>query len=605
MTPWKDLNDRGVLLAADGDLPAARTVLEAALDVVAPAERPQALLNLAQVVDLLGERERAVELLTEALALDDGAMRASLVAARADVLPWLGRWDEAWWDVEQALMGADPADEAVLRTTRVALLVMVGRSAEAERDAVETAALAAHHAPHLLANLHANLAALAEEAGDTARAGTHRRLAEDRGDPLVGVLVARALWLLGQVRLPEALADLDEASARVGQGAAEAVVRAVRALVLAAGGWYAEADAEARHALDLAYADLPQLAAFVHKTLAEVASGTGDLASAAGHLDLARELCAATGDVEGEFVALVGAGRVAYLAADPDRADALYEEAALLADDPRRQAVCLHGRAAVAVSRGRPGDAVALLDRVLDLFGDDASPLEVVAVRQVRGAALEAVGEFAAAESCYAEAAEVCEAAGLWHVALGMAWWRADALVRRAAAATGEERRALGARALDLALPAALAAEAVRQRFPHGPLRERWAALASAPATRSAFLAIRAVEDVALAAEYLDHVAGAVSLDASDAVSPDASGAVAERGALVSLPVPPPVGDALPYAASGFSGGDDPAFASVGFALPPRVRVDPAVPSALDHWIDVAARRYGFPVRADRAVPSW
>ena len=127
-------------------------------------------------------------------------------------------------------------------------------------------------------------------------------------------------------------------------------------------------------------------------------------------------------------------------------------------------------------------------------------------------------GEFAAAETCYEEASATCAAAGLWHVVLGMAWWRADALVRSAAAVTGEERQAIAGRALDLALPAALAAEAVRQRFPHGPLRERWVALASAPAIRSAFLAIRAVADVELAAAYIDHLAGAVSFDAGSAL---------------------------------------------------------------------------------------
>ncbi|MGM1058343.1 hypothetical protein [Saccharothrix sp. Mg75] len=683
MTSWEDLNDRGVGLAAQGDLEGARTALAAALDAVPPDGRADVLLNLAHVVEALGDPRHALDLLTEALAREPG--RADLVAARADVLRSLDRWDEAWRDVERALATADPEGEAVLRDTRVVLLAAAGRTTEALREAEEAVRLASRHAPHLVANLYATLALLAEQAGDGARAEEYRRLADAPGagltderwaravelnargtvlaasgdvagaigvfeaayretlvsddaealvcragvagnlanltDPhrwataavdagraatalvgdaystssvLVGALVARARWLHGRARAAEALADLDEA---LELGHQEVVVRAVRALVLATGGWYAEAEAEGRRALDLAYAQAPLFAAFTHRTLAEVASGTGDLAGALEHLTLARELCAAGGDLDGEVTALVSAGRVAYLSADADRADALYGEAEQVADSPRLRAVCLHGRGAVALLRGRPHDALALLDRAADLLGADATPLEVVAVQQVRGAALEALGRFAEAESRYAEAAAVCESAGLWHVALGAAWWRADALVRRAAAAAGEERRALAGRALDLALPAALAAEAVRQRFPHGPLRERWAALASAPATRSAFLAIRAVEDVALAAEYVDHVAGSVSLGAS--------GVPVERGELVSLPVPPPVADHLPYAASGFPGGDDPAFAPLGFALPPRVRVDPATPSALDRWIDVAAERYGFPVRADRAVASW
>jgi hypothetical protein len=314
---------------------------------------------------------------------------------------------------------------------------------------------------------------------------------------------------------------------------------------------------------------------------------------------VARDLSAATGDVAGEATALLSSARLAYLASDADRADALYGEAeALLADDPRHVAACLLGRAAVAVLRDEPREALALSDRALALPGT-ATTRESLALHQIRGSAFEATQDFAEAESCYAEAATLCEAAGLWHAALGMAWWRADALIRRAAGATDHERQQLGRRALDLALPAALASEAVRQRFPHGPLRERWVALASAPATRSAFLAIRALGDSTLAAEYIDHIAGAVSLHAEGVTTP------VQRGELVTLPEPPTTAEHLPYAASGFATGTDPAFPPTGFELPPRVRLDPAVPTTLDAWIDLAEQRYGFPVRSERVVASW
>jgi tetratricopeptide (TPR) repeat protein len=406
--------------------------------------------------------------------------------------------------------------------------------------------------------------------------------------------VSRALMHLAGTRLPEALAALDEAAAAGADRPVMATVHAVRARVLAVGGWYADAAREGRTALDLAYATMPELAASVHVTLAEVASGTGDLPEAVEHLALARDLCAADGDVAGEVAALVSSARLAYLAADPGRADALYGEAErLLPDDPHRLAQCLTGRAAVAVLRGGPDPAVALVDRALHLLDGAASPVELVGMQQVRGAAFEAAGDFVAAEACYAEAAARCATAGLWHVALGMTWWRADALVRRAAAVTGAERATIAARALDLALPAALAAEAVRQRFPHGPLRERWVTLASAPAVRTAFLTIRAVEDVGLAAAYVDHLAGAVSFETA--------GPTLTRDELASLPAPPGAAADLPAA----SPEPGPGFAAAGFDLPPRVRSDPAVPTALDRWIDVTEERYGFPVRSAGAVVSW
>ncbi|TQM79572.1 hypothetical protein FHX81_1881 [Saccharothrix saharensis] len=694
MSDWSASHDEGVRLAADGDVAGARAALEAALTAAPPADRPHVLVNLAHVVDLAGERQLAVDLLTEAIEAGEGQVWVMALASRADLLPWLDRWDEAWRDVEGALADADATGEVVLRTSRVGLLMAAGRLAEAEAEATRTVDLAARHAPEYLENLYAGLALLADEAGDERRAAMYRMLADNPGRQplgprwrrfvelnaegvallaagdraaaksafdaayletldvddveavvcragvagnlagvadhpddvvrwsteaveaarealsqvgdaygsatvLVNALVSRAAARQRQTRLPEALADLDDAldivTAADDGESHEATVRALRARVLATGGWFAEAADEARRALDLAYSAAPALAASVHLTWAEITSATGDLPGASEHLALARELSAATGDVPGEATALLSAARLAYLASDADRADALYDEAdALLADDPGRRAVCLHGRAAVAVLRGRPREALALADRALALLGA-ATPLQEVAVHQVRGSAFEAARDFAEAEACYARAAELCEAAGLWHVALGMAWWRADALVRRAAAVTGDERRRLGHRALDLALPAALAAEAVRQRFPHGPLRERWVALASAPATRTAFLAIRAVQDVTLAAEYVDHVAGSVSLQAEGA------GHV-ERGELVALPAPPVVEAHLPYAAAGLATGADPA---TGFDLPPRVRLDPAVPTALDAWIDVAERRYGFPVRSGRAVASW
>lgn len=678
---WKDLSNDGVRLAASGDVAGARTALEAAVAQAPPAHRAQALLNLAHVVDLAGDRQHAVDLMTEALPVAKGPVRALLIASRADLLPWLGRWDEAWQDVTDALTVF--ADQVPLLHSQVGLLMMAGRLAEAEAAAVAAIPLAARHAPQYVANFYACLAQLAEAAGDEQRAAQYRLLAgTPAGQPLgpqwqrftelnaegaaraaegdragaeaaflaahretggkddvdalvcraavagnlagvaedalrwsteavelarsvlaaegdvygvagvlVNALMSRASAYLARGRLPEALAELDEALTVPLDSVAESNVRAGRARVLAIGGWFTEAAAEARRALDLAYAVQPALAAQVHSTLSEIASATGDLAGATEHLALARDLYAATGDVAGEATAVLSLARLAYLAADADQADRLYDEAErLVVDDPYRQAVCLLGRAAVSVLRGRP--RVDLVNQAAVLLGPSAGPLEVVSVNQIRGSTYEAAGEYAAAEACYAEAEARCAAAGLWHVALGMAWWRADALVRRAAAVTGAERHAIAAQALDLALPAALAAEAVRQRFPHGPLRERWVALAAAPATRSAFLAIRAVEDTALAAEYIDHIAGAVSLDASGVV-------VAAREDLVSLPVPA----SLPLAAAGFGAGAE--FAAEEFELPPRVRFDPTVPSTMDAWIDVTEARYGFPVRSRRAVAAW
>ncbi|PPK67215.1 hypothetical protein V5P93_003552 [Actinokineospora auranticolor] len=358
-----------------------------------------------------------------------------------------------------------------------------------------------------------------------------------------------------------------------------AAAHAIRAAFLTSTGQFAEAAAAAETALEAAYATAPELAASVHLVLAEIAGTTGDPAGSAAHLDLARDLAAATGDRESEITALLSQARLAYLAADNDLAEARYEEAErllLVTGDTRGLSVSLHGRAAVAISRGRPHDALEALDRVLAALGADAGPVDLVATYQVQGGAWAALGVFDRADERYAAATEVATRAGLWHVALGVAWWRADGLVRWASTVEGARRRELCLRALDLALPAALAAEAARGRFPHGPLRERWVALASEPATRAAFTALRGLGDVVLVAAYIDHLAATVSLEPAHADLP--------RDELLTLPVPE---------------------TTTAFTLPPRVRIDPATPSPLDAWIDEAERRYGFPVRSTAVVASW
>ncbi|MEU5692854.1 hypothetical protein [Actinosynnema sp. NPDC020468] len=670
---WRERNLEGVRLMEAGDHRGARAEFEAAAATAPDSHRGLLLVNAAHAVDLTGDRQGAVDLLTRVASTEVGEARVRALVARADLLPWLGRWDEAWADLEGLLPGGTPELEVLLGTTRVALLMMAGRADEAEEQAVRTLDVALRHDPAFVPQLYTNRAIVAEHLGDERRAAAFRGLAEvpvgefparwravvechaledfegayraittdddeaarwraatlthlvgadparwadeavaaarsvvalpDGGDGavvLANALIARSRQRLREVRLPAALADVDEALALLpsmshGVAEVEPFARAARASVLAAGGHFAEASAAANAALDLAYGTSAALAADVHRTLAEIADATGDPAGAAEHLGLAGEFAA--GDPAGEAAALVSLARLAYLRSDHDAADAWYDRAeALAAEDPVSLSACLVGRAAVRVTRGEGREALALLDRAVAAY---VTPRLLLAEPPLRAAAFESLGEHDAADEWFAIASRRCAEAGMWHVDLGLTWWRVDALVRRAAAVSGAERRVLAQRALDLGLPAALAAEAVRHRFPPGPLRERWVARACAPTVRAAFLAVRAVGDLLLAAEYVDHLAGSVSLGA--AVS-----AVALPLEVVDLPVPPaPEAESLPHAASGLVTGADPAFASAGFALPPRVRVDPATPSTVDHWIDVAERRYGVAVRSGLAVSSW
>ncbi|MBW4717966.1 tetratricopeptide repeat protein [Saccharothrix obliqua] len=632
-------------VAGDGEL--ALGLLTEALAVASPVTRVAVLAARAGVLAELGRADEAWQDTEAALGIARPHEEVLLRDVRAGLHLAAGRLAEAEAEARAAADLAHAPEQVALAHQRLAGI------AEAAGDPVRAAeyrqARPVDHRWHRCVELNGRGAELAA-AGDLAGArelfeAAHREVADEDdldalvcravvagnlagvadavrwsteaidvgrvvlargGDPhgttqvVVNALLTRAQHLRHGSRLDEALADLDEAAALVGE---QPPVVALRAAVLAAAGRFAEASVAAGRALDLAYASAPELLPFVHSTLAEIAGGTGDHDGGVEHHSLARDLAEATGDGNARAAALVSLARLAYLASDHDRAAALYDEAEALlrtAGDERALAPCLLGRAAVETARGRPRAALPLVEQALAVFGDRVTPVELIVASQVHGAALEALGEYAAADERYAAAEEACERAGLWHVSLGAAWWRADALVRRAATVDGVRRQELARRALDVALPAALAAEAVRQRFPHGPLRERWVALAAAPAVQSAFTALAAVGDVDLAAAYIDHVAGTVSLSPAEE-------APVERGDLVALPAPPvPEEDHLPYAASFLTtAGEDPAFPAAGFALPPRVRLDPATPTALDAWLDTAERRYGFPVRSAEAVASW
>ncbi|MFB9908502.1 hypothetical protein [Allokutzneria oryzae] len=398
-------------------------------------------------------------------------------------------------------------------------------------------------------------------------------------------LGTRAQYLRFRSQYAEALADLDEAFdalelVTAGREHIAVSLHAIRASVLAMSGRFQEGTAEAQSALDLAYETAPHYVPYAHMSLAEIADSTGDQAASTEHFRLARELFAATNDANGEATALLSLARLAHLGSRDDEAERLYAAAEGLLEsigNKQQLTTCLHGRAAVAVSRGQPREALAMLERI-----DAVSPVVRIATYQVQGSAFEALGDFDNADERYHAARELAEQAGLWHTTLTTDWWWAETMIRRA---TDPE---LYRRALDRALPAALAAEALRHRFSPGPLRERWVALAAAPATRAAFTVIAALGEVELAVAYIDHVTATVSLQPSQSAATE--------------PLAPNEFIPLPFAASALVG---PAFPLPDLDLPPRVRVEPDVPSALDKWIDLAEQRYGFAVRSNEVIRSW
>ncbi|WP_105565743.1 hypothetical protein [Microbacterium halophytorum] len=191
----------------------------------------------------------------------------------------------------------------------------------------------------------------------------------------------------------------------------------------------------------------------------------------------------------------------------------------------------------------------------------------------------------------------------------------------------------------DIALPAALAADAIRFDMEPGPVRESWARELSTPLTDIALRALtglgRADEIVAL----LEYAAATASLDPAPreavAAAPVPGGASASasavswggegltvardpalRGAEAAAPLPgaeaptePLPGQApmaAPSEAAPAAGGRAaPTAPHDRLDPPPYVRTDPAGGSAIDWAITAARERYGIAVRGDEEVDAW
>lgn len=205
------------------------------------------------------------------------------------------------------------------------------------------------------------------------------------------------------------------------------------------------------------------------------------------------------------------------------------------------------------------------------------------------------------AEEAYAEAWRVHEAAGARYHLARIDMRRAFAVAACAGLAEAEaDREQLLRSALDLSLPSALAADAIRHGFAPGRSRERWAATVAIPAMAHALSLATALRDGALVSELLEHMSATVSLrvpvtaDVEPPVeAPEWLGPVAGEEVLLS------------FTASALVPGTSGDFPATRFALPPRLRVNLWRASLLEPWIQEAERRYGFPIRSDEVIDTW
>jgi len=433
------------------------------------------------------------------------------------------------------------------------------------------------------------------------------------------VLINRAQTLHRVGRLEDSLVDLDaalELATGGGQDNDDLLafnLRNTKANTLTSLERWPEADTEARAALDLAMRHHPTLAGYPYTTLAIIMEATGDFAAAQQFLQLSADVNSIAGEESARASAIANLGRLAMRRGDFDAAADAFaqaEKSFLAGEQPGKVAQIQYSRGVLAINAGQFDTARQLLSEAahgLDATGDASTLAEC---RGLLGDLLAFNGEFDDAEELHLTARRAHTAAGANFQAARVDGRRAVTRYLRAVnASTPDDQLRFLREAMDLALPAALATDAIRHRFAPGPTRERWVATVSEPVMSMVFALAVQLHDIALLWELIENVSATVSLQSEIQLNPLQIGLAQAFDSLETgqrfEPATDPVD--LPFAAGAalITTDETQTFPVTGFGLPPRLRIDPDRSALLSDWIDRAEHRYGFPVRTREEINSW
>jgi tetratricopeptide (TPR) repeat protein len=341
-----------------------------------------------------------------------------------------------------------------------------------------------------------NLATLAEGRGDTAEAlrltdeallacaSAEREAGDHYGTVAVRASVtirrAQTFQLLG--RYDDALTDLDAALALTADAEPSADQQLLqfslhnsRSVLLIGLERLEDAEAAARHTLELATALDPRLTGHPYANLAAIAQAHNDHDTAMSYLRLAEQILTASGDTAQAALAIANQGRTAARQGDLDTAGRLLaaaEQTFLDGEERLRAAEIRYSRAHIAFQNNDVELARSLLPRAIDALRGAGHAVMLAEALGVQGDMLAADADFKGAERAYLEARALYEATGArYHLA------RVD--MRRAFAAATEcehtrnpfKQQRLLRKALDLSLPSALATDAIRHTYRPGPAR--------------------------------------------------------------------------------------------------------------------------------------
>lgn len=457
--------------------------------------------------------------------------------------------------------------------------------------------------------------------GLAAAAAAFRLIGDERATRTVALngRLSRTQVLLALDRAPEALAELDAVGAELATEPASAdesldqrelltaSLHNIRTGVLITLGRLHEAEESAHRAITAATSFAPQLAAHAYAGLAAIAQRTGG-EFAEGYLQLAAALHGPGADVTSRQLVIENLARAALQEDRDDEAADLFTQAESMAREAglaARAAACRMGIAAIELHRGRAGRAVKMLHGLVGELEGIGAGRELGEALGFLGDAQSVLGRHSEAHESYSRARDLARSV---HDRCRIDLRRATAFAEWADETSDAAQRIdLLRTALTIAVPVHLATEALRDGFPMGAARERWAHLITAPSRALAFRLTMTMGEAQLLHDLIESAAASATLQSDSAIA--TTPVVPLFGALAGtveppLPVPDDDTGELPAAAAGLARESE-GEPQLRFALPPRVQPYPGAPAALAVWIDRAESVYGITIRSPQTVGSW
>ncbi|MFI5719677.1 tetratricopeptide repeat protein [Nocardia sp. NPDC051750] len=254
-------------------------------------------------------------------------------------------------------------------------------------------------------------------------------------------------------------------------------------------------------------------------------------------------------------------------------------------------------RGFLAERRGEVDRAQEWYRRSLGYFEESGAVLDVAAL-QCRLATVEyACGRVGAGQQLLNEAFTTYAERGLGAECAKLDYWHA-VLLEMVIDDMDSPPPELAALGRALAVPAAIAIDAVRYTLPNGSQREQWNREVAEPAIRLAFRFAYLCQDGLLLADLIETRCAGTTLDmnrAQPSARPQFPLDIPNPPATSDLPGPLQLGAALAQVA---------AAAGLPVAPPPRLAVEPGARIALAEYIAVAEHRYQGRFREDRVIPA-